>query len=178
MMYFCADEKLERGRKSPLFHYPVMNKEEIVSHIEAFTKGKDLYVVDVQLSPSKLAVFIDKPAGVLLEECMALNRYLLTELEPSGFCEKHAIEVSSPGMDMPLKVPRQYLRRVGQEIKVIDIEGKEIKGTLQSADDECFEILAVTEKKEKKEKIRTETVKKFMYNEVRETKLIFNFKIK
>ena len=155
-----------------------MSKEEIRDIIEAFIKGTDQFLVDIHLSPGKLVIFLDKPAGIQLDECSALNRHLLTALEPTGFLEKHDIEVSSPGMDMPLKVHQQYLRRIGREIRVIDQEGKEVKGLLQQADNDSFEILSITEKKEKKIKIRTEALKKFKYNEVRESKLVLNFKIK
>lgn len=146
--------------------------------VEAFIKGTDQFLVDIHLSPFKLAVFIDKPSGIQLDECSALNRFLSNELEPSGFLEKHELEVSSPGMDMPLKVPQQYLRRIGREVRVVNTEGQESKGILQSADMDGFEVLTVTEKKEKKEKIRTEILKKFKYSEVRESKLVLNFKIK
>ena len=155
-----------------------MSREEIIKCIEAFINGTDQFLVDVHLSNTKLIVFIDKPTGIQLDECSALNRHLSAVLEPTGFMEKHDVEVSSPGMDMPLKVPRQYLRRLGREIKVINLEGMEAKGVLQAANDEGFEIIAVTEKKEKKTKIRTEALKKFKYNEVRESKLVLNFKIK
>ncbi len=155
-----------------------MNKEEIKNTIEAFIKGTDQFLVDIHLSPGKLTIFLDKPTGIQLEECSALNRHLLTVLEPDGFLEKHDIEVSSPGMEMPLKVPQQYLRRIGREIRVVDQEGKESKGLLQKADQNGFEMLAVTEKKEKKVKIRTESLISFKYNEVRESKLVLNFKIK
>ena len=168
----------ERGRQSPLFHYPVMSKDEISATIEAFIRGTDQFLVDIHLSPSKLAIFLDKPSGIQLEECSALNRHLLSVLEPTGFLEKHDIEVSSPGMDMPLKVHQQYLRRIGREISVIDKEGKAFQGHLQQADQDSFEVLSVTEKKEKKVKIRTEALKKFKYDEVRESKLVLNFKIK
>lgn len=155
-----------------------MEKEEIRSKIEGHLKGTDQFLVDLKISPSKLAVFIDKPAGITLDECASLNRYLLSELEDSGFLEKHEVEVSSPGMDMPLVVPQQYLRRIGKEVKLVLKNGEECKGILQAADDSEFEVLAVTERKENKKKIRTEAVQKFAYQDVKETKLLFNFKLK
>ena len=68
-----------------------MSKEEIRNIIEAFIKGTDQFLVDIQLSPGKLTIFLDKPTGIQLEECSALNRHLLTVLEPDGFLEKHEI---------------------------------------------------------------------------------------
>lgn len=171
-------KNFERGRKSPLFNYRVVSKEEVKTLIEQYLSGTELFLVDIHLPPGKLAVFIDKPSGVLLEECSSLNRFLMKELEATGFLETHDIEVSSPGIDLPLRVPGQFKRRVGRELRVINMEGKEIKGVLQSADDSGFELLSVTEKKENKVKHRTETINKFNYDEVRETKLILNFKIK
>ncbi|MEP7263082.1 MAG: hypothetical protein ABI772_01215 [Bacteroidota bacterium] len=155
-----------------------MEKEEIRSKIEEHLKGTDQFLVDLKIAPSRLAVFIDKPAGITLDECASLNRFLSTALEDSGFLEKHEVEVSSPGMDMPLVVPQQYLRRIGKEVKLVLKNGMECKGILQAADDSEFEILAVTERKENKKKIRTEAIQKFAYQDVKETKLLFNFNLK
>jgi ribosome maturation factor RimP len=155
-----------------------MEKEKIRAMVEAYINETDQFVVDIKLSPSRLAVFIDKPSGITLEECAALNRHLLNELEDSGFLEKHEVEVSSPGMDMALLVPQQYKRRIGKEIRVLLNSGSEVKGILQSAGENDFEMLVISERKENKKKIRTETVQQFAYRDVRETKLIFNIKIK
>jgi len=155
-----------------------MQKEEIRALAEAYVGDTDQFVVDVKLSPSRLAVFIDKPSGVTLDECASLSRYLIDRLESTGFLEKHEIEVSSPGMDMPLLVPQQYLRRIGKELRVIMADGKELKGILHAAGDDYFELLSVTERKENKKKVRTEELVNINYNDVRKTKLIFNFKLK
>ena len=155
-----------------------MEKAEIRAIAETYISETDQFVVDVKLSPSKLAVFIDKPAGITLEECAALSRHLLNTLEGSGFLEKHEVEVSSPGMDMPLMVPQQYHRRIGKEIRVLLNNGAEAKGILQKAGEKEFEVLTVSERKENKKKIRTEAMQQFAYSDVKETKLIFNIKIK
>lgn len=156
----------------------MIGKEQIKSLVEQQIRDSDQFLVDVKLSPGRLAVFVDKPAGITLEECTSLSRYLINKLEPEGFMESHEIEVSSPGMDTPLLVPQQYKRRIGRELRVFDKQGKEVKGVLQTADDKGFELLEKEVKKEKKIKIETERVHKFAYDDVRETKLIVNFKIK
>jgi ribosome maturation factor RimP len=155
-----------------------MEKEQIRVMAQAYISDTDQFVVDVKLSPSRLAVFIDKPSGITLDECASLSRHLLDQLEGTGFLEKHEIEVSSPGMDMPLVVPQQYSRRIGKEVKVLLNNGAEAKGLLQSAGADGFEVLTVTERKENKKKIRTESLQQFAYSDVKETKLIFNIKIK
>ena len=154
------------------------DKEQIKSLVQGHISNSDQFLVDIKLSPGRLAVFIDKPAGITLEECTALSRYLVNSLDPMGFTQSHEIEVSSPGMDTPLVVPQQYLRRIGREMRVFDNEGKEIKGILKTADEKGFELSETKITKEKKTKTVTEHVHKFMYEQVRETKLIVNFKSK
>ena len=136
------------------------------------------FVVDVKLSPSRLAVFVDKPDGITLDECASLNRQLQEALEPEGFLETHEVEVSSPGMDMPLLIPQQYKRRVGQEITVTSIDGKQLKGLLKSAGENEIQLLVVDEKKENKKKVRTETLETIPYHTIKESKLILNLKFK
>lgn len=144
--------------------------------IEAELSGTDQFLVDIKLSPGKLAVFIDKPSGVTIDECSKLCRYLINELEPGGFLERHEVEVSSPGMDQPLKVYNQYLKRVGGNIKVVMADGKLHKGKLVAADNNGFELFEIMEAKENKKKIKSEKSVKLNYNEIKETKIEFNFK--
>ncbi len=153
-----------------------MDKNHIKSLVEQQLKDTDQFLVDVKFSPNRLAIFIDKPSGVLLDECSALGRFINAELEPSGFLETHDVEVSSPGMDTPLMVPQQYFRRIGREMKVLDQDGREIKGTLIDASDEGIELKELVSRKENKKKIVTEVVHNLTYANIKEAKLILNFK--
>ena len=130
----------------------MFDKNYFIQVIESKLSGTEQFLVDVKLSPGRLAVFIDKPAGITIEECTALNRFLINELEPSGFMDSHEIEVSSPGMDQPLKIYKQYQRRIGRNVKVIMPDGKLHKGKLLSANDNEFELLETIETKENKKK--------------------------
>ncbi len=156
----------------------MIGKEQIKNLVDQHISNSDQFLVDIKLSPGRLAVFIDKPSGITLEECSSLSRYLTDKLEPDGFMDSHEIEVSSPGMDTPFLVPQQYLRRIGRELRVFDKQNKEIKGVLQAADEKGFELLEKQIKKENKTKIESTYVHKFAYDDVRETKLIVNFKTK
>ena len=151
----------------------MFDKNYISQVIENKLSGTEQFLVDVKLSPGRLAVFIDKPSGITIEECSALNRFLINELEPSGFMDSHEIEVSSPGMDQPLKIYKQYQRRIGRNVKVIMPDGKLHKGKLLSANDNEFELLETIETKENKKKIKRENNIKLNYNQIKETKLEF-----
>jgi len=146
--------------------------------VKGFLSGTDCFLVDVKLSPSKLAVFIDKPQGVTLDECSALTRQLLHHFEPTGFLEKHEVEVGSPGMDAPLMVPQQYKRRIGRELKVIGKDGMETKGVLDEVHDDGITVRAMITRKEAKKKIVTEEMHRIPFHDIKEAKLVINFKFK
>lgn len=152
--------------------------DKITSIINGWLAGTDRFLVEVKTAPTKITVFIDKPAGITLAECATLSKLIASELEPDGVWETHDLEVSSPGMDQPLRVYQQYLRRIGRQARVITKEGKEHKGVIRSADPSGFELVETISKKENKTKIVTEVTSRFGYDNIKETKLILSFKNK
>src|SRR5688500_6916119 len=116
-------------------------QERVENIINQWIKGTDCFLVEAKITPTKITVFIDKPSGVTLDECIRLNRHLTEELDPEGVWETHELEVSSPGMDQPLKVFQQYQRRIGNQVRIITREGREHKGKLQKADESGIELL-------------------------------------
>ena len=82
-----------------------------------------------------LRLLVDTPAGVTIAECEALNKYLSETLDIENVIdERYTIEVSSPGLDRPLKTERDFARVVGQALEVNaygPIDGKKYQeGTL------------------------------------------------
>jgi ribosome maturation factor RimP len=150
-------------KKSPLLFYRMSEVSHIQSLVEKKLRGTDQF---------KLAVYIDKPAGITLDECTALTRHLLEELEPSGFLEKHDVEVGSPGMYSPLRVPQQYQRRIGQQMKIRTTDGREMTGVLQAASDESAEFKEIQSRRENKKKITSEVIHTLPYEAIREAKLV------
>lgn len=68
---------------------------------------------------SALRVFIDKTGGVTLDDCAALSRELGAVLEVEDIIPAaYRLEVSSPGLDRPLKTERDYRRFVGSIVKI------------------------------------------------------------
>lgn len=150
--------------------------EKITAIVAGWIHNTDRFLVEVKSSPSKALVFVDKPAGITLQECAELSRLITETLEPEGVWDTHELEVSSPGMDQPLKVYQQYLRRIGRQARVITREGREHKGVISSADQDGFELTETNSRKENKQKIITETKNRFGYDHIKETKLILTFK--
>ncbi|MBL7922680.1 MAG: hypothetical protein JNL88_00635 [Bacteroidia bacterium] len=153
-------------------------KENIKTLVESFLAGTECFLVDVKLSPGKLAVFIDKPSGVTLDECSALTRKLLDHYEDSPFLESHEVEVGSPGMESPLVVPQQYQRRLGRELRVLSNTGQEMKGVLEEVLPDGIALKETVSRKENKKKIISEVLHRIAFADIKEAKLIINYKFK
>lgn len=76
-------------------------------------------LVDLQVSNrgGLLRLFIDKPGGIGLEDCAAVSRQLTRVLEVEGV-EYDRLEVSSPGLDRPLRKAQDFARFAGQRADV------------------------------------------------------------
>ena len=66
-----------------------------------------------------LRVFIDKEGGVVLDDCASVSREVSAVLEVENIIDRaYRLEVSSPGMDRPLKKPEDFERFSGQRVKI------------------------------------------------------------
>lgn len=88
--------------------------------LEYKREGRDLF----------LRIFIDKPGGISLDDCVNVSREVGALLEVENVIdEAYRLEVSSPGLDRPLKRPEDFERFVGEHVKVkakdgIDPDGR------------------------------------------------------
>ena len=76
-------------------------------------------LVDVQASNSGrlLRLFIDKPGGVTLDDCAAISRHLTRVLAVEGI-DYERLEVSSPGLDRPLRKETDFARFSGHKAEI------------------------------------------------------------
>jgi len=126
--------------RSLLLLYPMNTEPKIqaVEHkVEALISAEPgLFLVEVKIKPANnIKVFIDGDQGVSIEKLVQYNRRLYKQLEeenmfPGG---DFSLEVSSPGLDEPLKLHRQYLKNIGRYVEVTDNEGAPKAGKLISA---------------------------------------------
>jgi ribosome maturation factor RimP len=66
-----------------------------------------------------LRIYIDAPAGVTLEDCERVSRAVSKALDAADPIPGHyTLEVSSPGLDRPLRTPAHFARFVGGRIRV------------------------------------------------------------
>jgi len=87
--------------------------------VEPVVNGMGYELVDVQASNGGrlLRLFIDKPGGVGLQDCAAVSRQLSRVFEVEGI-DYERLEVSSPGLDRPLRKGADFARFAGQKAEV------------------------------------------------------------
>jgi ribosome maturation factor RimP len=64
-------------------------------------------------------LLVDTPGGIRIDECEAVNKTLSELLDKEDFIsERYVIEVSSPGLDRPIRTDRDFERSIGRELEV------------------------------------------------------------
>ena len=111
-----------------------MKKEEIASVIRPIVEGHGAFLVDVSFKSEKGAmqveVFVDTDTGVTTDLCAEISRDLSPVLDKvAGLQRRYYLIVSSPGVDRPLKLPRQYARNTGRTILVSIRRGDRMEKT-------------------------------------------------
>jgi ribosome maturation factor RimP len=95
----------------------------------------------------QLTVYIDKPEGISLEDCEKVNKAIdgpLDELDPTDGAP-YTLNVSSPGLDRPLKSEKDYIRNKGKEVEVsfyVAVDGvKKHKGIFTAWNSDSITII-------------------------------------
>jgi ribosome maturation factor RimP len=118
-----------------------MNGDIQIQELEQRVKGlissePDVFLVEVKIKPTNnIKVFIDGDQGISIEKLVQYNRRLYRQLEEENFYPNgdFSLEVSSPGLDEPLKLHRQYLKNIGRFVEITDKEDVKMEGKLISA---------------------------------------------
>ena len=143
----------------PSFHYFMMElKEQIEDLVNVQLKGSPYFLVNVGIagvkSVPKITVWVDGDEGVRIDTCAEISRKLGQQLEERKLISTaYTLEVSSPGIDQPLKLLRQYKQHMGRKLKVTLKDGTIKTGTLTQVQEESIQL---TEEKKTKKKNETE----------------------
>ena len=93
----------------------------------------DVFLVEVRIKPTNnVKVFLDADHGMNIDSLIRYNRRLYRVLEESSLFPDgdFSLEVSSPGLDEPLKLLRQYRKNTGRSVEVTGIDGIKREGKL------------------------------------------------
>lgn len=166
------------GTKVPSFLLKkrMISKKIVENLVKQKIEGTDIYIVDINISPSnKIIIELDKPEGILIADCLEISRHVERGLDRE--IEDFELIVSSPGIDQPFKILKQYEKHIGKKVISKTLDGKKLIGILKAAS--ADEIKLIQEVKEKiPGKTKKITVKKeynIPFKEIKETKLVIKF---
>jgi ribosome maturation factor RimP len=139
------------------------NHEQIESFLHQCLEGTDCFLVTFKVKPTNnYKIYLDSDTGLTLEKCLKVNRQLRRAIEEAGLYPEgdFSLEVSSPGVDAPLKLRRQYLKNIGRslEIELNDEEAKGITGKLVAVEEDKI-VLENIVKQKKSVKTEPEVIK-------------------
>jgi len=132
----------------PTFCFEEEGIVEAEALVRPVVESAGLELVDVVLGREGgrrvLRVTVDKEGGVDLDTIAVTSQKLSRRLDLEGFSPNspYSLEVSSPGVERPLKAPRDFKRRIGEQVKV-KVAGDELStniGRLEEADDEAVVV--------------------------------------
>ena len=148
--------------------------EQLKVYIEEAIADTNLFIVEIKgIAVKRAMVLLDGDEGVKIEDCARVSRHINQKMEEDGLEEALiSLEVSSPGVDFPLKFERQYPQHIGRTLAIKLLDGKEIEGKLISIDGA---VIAVEEKiKEKGKKVSLNNIS-LALSEIAEAKIKVTF---
>ena len=137
----------------------------------------DKFVVEVLISgkkiPKRVLVFIDGDQGVTIDDCADLSRVLSKEFDDRAYFgdDSYLLEVSTPGLDHPLKLRRQYIKNAGRNLKVV-AKTSTLEGKLKAVADDKIVLVQETGSGKKKETKEIE----ILFSEIEKTFVMVSFK--
>ena len=148
---------------------------ELVAEKIAEIGRPDLYLVDVKMHPNgKLVILLDGDKGIGISECAQVSRYVGFKLEEENTIETaYNLEVSSPGIDAPLAMARQYVKNIGRNLGIKMADGSKREGKLSALTEDAIVIEEIIKEKGKK----AETIESVIpLEQITETKVLISFK--
>lgn len=116
--------------------HSLMHHDELVrrawQELEPEVNAQGFELIEVELAQQGatpvLRLFIDREGGVTLDDCADVSKYISRFLDVIEFLEqRYSLEVSSPGIDRPVRKPVDFERFAGERVKlktVAPIEGR------------------------------------------------------
>ena len=121
-------------------------QEKLNSLIAEACKSASVTLVEADMfragKRKTLRIFIDKPEGVSIDDCTNVSHFLsdALDLDPELIEGAYTLEVSSPGLDRPLKSLADFNRNKGRLLRVNRSTGKTVTGELLDADEDNLKL--------------------------------------
>jgi len=145
--------------------------QAITAMMQQLLEGNlEYFLVEIRIKPTNnVRVALDSDTGVSIDKCVAYNRKLYKLLEESGLFPDgdFSLEVSSPGLDEPLKMYRQYVKNTGRNVEVVLNDGSRTVGKLAEVREQEI-VVEETKGKNKKKEVLQHT---FSFDNIKSTKI-------
>lgn len=132
------------------------------------TETEDIFLVSVRIKPTNnIKVFLDADSGLSIEKCVRINRSLYRQIEEKGWYPdgNFSLEVSSPGVEEPLKMLRQYKKNIGRKVTVILNDDTRQEGKLMEANEELIRLECI----EGKNKKAVTVIREIAFDQIKQT---------
>jgi ribosome maturation factor RimP len=108
-------------------------EQELTGRIEEHVPGTEVLAVEL-LGPDRFCVYIDHPAGVDHALCERVTR------EIDDYRREYTIDVSSPGIERPLRKRAHFAGAVGRRVRLKTASRAKVRGEVLSADDQSVRV--------------------------------------
>jgi len=145
--------------------------------LDILSHEPDYFLVEARIKPTNnVKVYLDGDQGITIEKCVQFNRTLYKKIEEANFFPTgdFSLEVSSPGLDEPLKLHRQYKKNVGRFIEVTLHDGVKKEGRLLDVTEDGIIVEEKSGKKAEHGKISrnlTLVNHTYLFNNIKSTKI-------
>ena len=142
---------------------------------EKLTELPGVFLVDVKMhAGGQLIILLDGDEGAGIAACAQVSRFVGFMLEEENAIEEaYNLEVSSPGVDTPLKLNRQYVKNTGRNIAIKLADGTQKEGKLTAVTTDTITLAEEIKVKGKKAQV-TDVI--IPFNQIIETKVLISFK--
>ena len=158
---------------------------DLGSQITELTRGllaqEDLFLIDVKVSggqPYRVLITIDGDRGLDINTCAQISRQISNQLEDLKLMDgAFILEVSSPGLDHPLKLRRQYVKNIGRTVKVSLVDQSDRQGQLLDVTDDSILVNEeIGETRGKGKKLPRLQEAEILFTDIMQTKVLVSFK--
>jgi len=134
------------------------NRMNAKNHIESIRSllenmmDADTFIVDIRVKPTNnFKIYLDADHGFDIDRCIRVNRALYKQIEEAGWYPEgdFSLEVSSPGIDEPLKLHRQYVKNIGRKVLVTLNDESKKEGSLRSVTEHAILLHTISGKGKK-----------------------------
>jgi ribosome maturation factor RimP len=110
-------------------------EHEISGKVEEALPGVEVLAVELT-GPERFTVYVDRPQGVDHALCEQVTHVLW------DYLRRYSVDVSSPGLERPLRKPEHFQRVVGRRVKLKTAERSKLRGEVKRADESVVTVAA------------------------------------